>query len=359
MRLSFLLWLGWFSMIEAAVIGVRSDDELRAALLKLQNGDTLQIAAGSYTSGRQVRGISGLTVEGLLSTRPEGGPALRPRFVGGTVGWQFSRCPGLRLRHLTLTGQSSNGLNLDDGGERTRPIEGITLQDIEITDIGPAGNHDGIKCSGLLGLRIVDCKLQGWGGQGIDFVGCHDSVIRNCTFIGKAGFTATAAIQVKGGSSNILVEHCQFRNAGERALNLGGSTGLDYFRPPLASYEAKGLTVRNCVIEGSLCAAAFVGVDGALFERNTILFPEKWVFRILQETVGARFVSCRDVTIRDNRIIFRRDQVQVDINLGANTAPETFVFQGNRWFAEDRPERSKPKLPSPETGGTYGEDPRP
>jgi hypothetical protein len=154
------------------------------------------------------------------------------------------------------------------------------------------------------------------------------------------------------------VEKCHFINAGERPVNLGGSTGLDYFRPPTAAFEGKDLTVQDCIIEGSSCAAAFVGVDGALFTRNTLLYPEKWIFRILQETTGPRFPPCRNVRITDNKIIFRRTQVQIEINIGSNTAPESFAFKNNHWFAEDRPDRSKPKLPVEESGGLYGQDPR-
>jgi hypothetical protein len=40
-------------------------------------------------------------------------------------------------------------LNLDDGGDLANPVTGITIEHVEISDIGPKGNHDGIKCSGL------------------------------------------------------------------------------------------------------------------------------------------------------------------------------------------------------------------
>ncbi|MCB1091974.1 MAG: hypothetical protein KDL87_10605, partial [Verrucomicrobiae bacterium] len=177
-------------------------------------------------------------------------------------------------------------------------------------------------------------------------------------FIGREGFSATAGVQLKGGCSEITVEKCHFTDAGERPLNLGGSTGLEYFRPQEAKYEAASLIARENVIEGSLCAAAFVGVDGAEFTDNTLLYPQRWIFRILQETTAPGFVPCRKVRIAGNRIVFRRSQIRSDINVGAHTAPETFTFEGNHWFAEDRPEASKPQLPVEESGGVYGKDPR-
>lgn len=349
MRALLSLLLG--SLAAADEVIVRDADSLRAALRDLKQNTTLKIAPGDYPGGHSVSGVEKLTIEAFDPKNP-------PHFNGGGNAWQFSRCKDLTLRNLRISGQTGNGLNLDDGGDLANPITGITIAHVEISDIGPKGNHDGIKCSGLDKLTVRDCIITGWGGQGIDFVGCHHSLITGCRFIGKEGFTASAAIQLKGGTSDITVEKCHFTNAGERPINLGGSTGLPYFRPQDAKYEAARLTVRDNVIEGSLCAAAFVGVDGAEFASNTILFPTKWIFRILQETREPGFAPCRNVLIKDNKITFRRSQVQIDINIGDGCEPETFRFANNRWFAEDRPDRSKPKLPVEEKNGVYGVDPR-
>jgi hypothetical protein len=332
----------------AETIVIKDPATLRATLADLKPHTTLQIAPGDYPGGHHITGIEHLTLEALDKNNP-------PRFIGGNTAFQFSRCPHLTLSHLHITGQSANGLNLDDGGQLDSPTPGITLDHLEVSDIGPTGNHDAIKCSGLKQLTIRDCSITGWGGQGIDFVGCHDSLITNCRFTGKPGFTASAAIQLKGGTSGIIVEKCRFLNAGERPLNIGGSTGLAYFRPPGTQHEAASIVVRDNHIEGSLCAAAFVGVDGAEFSNNTILYPTKWIFRILQETREPGFAPCRNVLIKNNRITFRRSQVQTDINLSDGTAPETFRFESNHWLAEDLPARSQPKLPTQETAGTYGQ----
>ena len=345
------LFLICASLATADEIIVRNDEALRLVLRKLKPATTLRIAAGEYAGEHHVSGIVDLTIEALDPKNP-------PHFKGGGNAWHFSRCKNLTLRNLRISGQTGNGLNLDDGGDQANPATGITLERIDISDIGPRGNHDGIKCSGLDKLTIHDCTITGWGGQGIDFVGCHHALITGCRFRGKEGFTASAGIQLKGGTSDVIVEKCRFTNAGERPINLGGSTGLPYFRPPDAKHEATRLIVRGNTIEGSLCAAAFVGVDGAEFSDNTILFPTKWIFRILQETREPDFVPSRNVSIKSNRIIFRRSQVQTEINISDGTAPETFRFEGNAWFAEDRPPASKPKLPSEEVGGRLGVDPR-
>lgn len=335
----------------AAEVEVRTPTELKAALQAPVPGTILKIGSGEFPGGWAVSGAQHLTVEALDAK------AL-PVFRGGNTGWHFSRCDDLTVRGLVIAGQADNGLNIDDGGQRDHPVKGVTIENVEVREIGPKGNHDGIKLSGIEDFTVRDCTVEGWGGQAVDMVGCHRGLVTNCEFRGKDGFSATAGIQMKGGTSEIIVEKCRFLQAGDRPVNMGGSTGMDYFRPPGAKYEARALTVRDCVFEGSECAAAFVGLDGGTFSGNTILYPEKWIFRILQETRAEGFPPCRNVVVRDNRIVFRRSQVATEVNIGEGTAPETFEFTGNRWFAEDRPEQSKPKLPVAESGGKYSSDPR-
>jgi hypothetical protein len=45
------------------------------------------------------------------------------------------------------------------------------------------------------------------------------------------------------------------------------------------------------------------------------------------------------------------------VNVGPNTAPQSFTFAHNLWFAADQPERSQPDLPVVESGAVVGRDP--
>jgi hypothetical protein len=76
-------------------------------------------------------------------------------------------------------------------------------------------------------------------------------------------------------------------------VNIGGSTGIPYFRPPLDQWpagvpksEARNIVVEGNTFIGSLSPICFVGVDGATVRFNTIYKPGKWAFRILQETTA-------------------------------------------------------------------------
>jgi hypothetical protein len=295
--------------------------------------------------------VARLVVEAADPKRP-------PEFVGGVNAWQFSRCDGLVLRNLVCRGQTGNGLNIDDGGEMKTPVRGVRIEKVTVFETGPRGNFDGIKCSGLTDLVIEDCRIEGWGGQAIDFVGCRDAIIRRCRITGREGFSQATGPQFKGGSENVVIEDCVLVNAGQRPIQAGGSTGVDYFRPPGAKYEARRITIQRNVIAGGECAAAFTGVDGAVFESNVVVNPTRWVFRILQETRLDGFPRCRNVVVRSNVIVFQRSGLRGDVNIGDGTAPETFRFERNCWFAGDNPQQSRPTLPGKVAGEVHGQDPK-
>jgi hypothetical protein len=348
MRLPPLLALLFLpTTLSAHVLEATDDATIDSSIAKLQAGDTLRIAPAEYRRRHSVTGIANLTVEGFDPEKP-------PMFKGGSEAWHFSRCPSLSLRNLACSGQSENGINIDDGGEMTRPVEGVLLENVSVSDTGPDGNFDAIKCSGLDRLTIRGCSISGWGGQAVDLVGCHDVLIQSCKITGKPGFSQHTGPQFKGGCRHVILEKCTFKDAGPRPIHVGGSTGLDFFRPHDAPYEAADIVIRDNRIEGGECACAFTGVDGAEFTGNTIIRPTKWIFRILQENTGERFRHCGNVKISGNTITFRRAEIQSEINVGENTAVSTFRFDRNRWLAEDQPAKSQPSLPVEETDGIYG-----
>ncbi len=349
---ALVAWLILLPVAFGEVVEVKDAAELRTALAAARGGDVIRIAGGDYPGGHFVSGVRGLTVEAADPENP-------PHFKGSAQAFHFSRCPDLKLRHLRVSGQTANGINLDDGGPENERVTGIVLENLHVSDIGPSGNHDGIKCSGLADLVIRDCTIEGWGGQAIDLVGCHRVRISGCRFVGKPGFSQHTGPQAKGGSEEVTIENCTFVDAGMRPIQAGGSTGTDYFCPPGAKYEARRIFVRGNRIEGGDCACAFTGVDGAEFTGNTIIRPRRWIFRILTENDAEGFPPARNVVVSANTIVFRRDEISSVINIGAGTAPETFRFSGNRWYAEDAPDRSRPDLPVEETGGIYGEKPQP
>lgn len=346
-------------------IMVSSVEQFTQAVRSARPGTTIRVAPGEYRAGLFFNGVRGEQGKPVVIAAAD--PKKPPVFRGGGSGLQFSGAAHLELRDLTITGATDNGLNLDDGGERSKVSHHITLRNITVRDIGPTGNRDGIKLSGLQDFRLENCTVDRWGsaGQGIDMVGCHRGVIEGCTLRHTAEDNP-AGVQAKGGSRNITIRGCRFENAGGRAVNIGGSTGLEFFRPTLdlspgtpRNFEAADITVEGNTFIGAGTPIAFVGVSGATVRRNTIYLPKRWAFRILQETTERSFLPCGKGVFTDNLIVFRSDQwVSGGVNIGPGTAPETFTFARNFWYCVDRPGSSRPELPTPEKDGVYGVDPQ-
>jgi len=138
-------------------------------------------------------------------------------------------------------------------------------------------------------------------------------------------------------TASIRIIQNVFRNTEQRAINIGGSTGLQFFRPPLPdpivdAYEAKDILVHSNVFIGNWAPIAFVGCIDSKVINNTFFKPENWAFRILQETTEPGFLACSDNTFANNIIYLESDLTEV--NIGPNTAPETFILSHNLWYNE-------------------------
>ncbi len=343
---------------EVREVRVTSRDELIRALRNARPGTVIRIAPGTYRGGLSASNLQGTKEHPIVVTALDKSDP--PHIVGEAVCLHLRRPAYVQLRHLVLRDARVNGLNIDDGHDPERPAQHITLDHLHVRDIGARGNNDGIKLSGVDHVTMTDCTVERWGdsGSAIDMVGCHDGVIHGCVFTFRSD-NAANGVQTKGGSARIVIRRCRFNNAGGRAVNIGGSTGDDYFRPHDASFEARDITVEDCTLIGSMAPIVFVGVDGATVRHNTLYRPGRWIVRILQESDGPRFVRCRNGTFENNVIVFRSDEVRTIVNVGANTAPESFAFSGNYWYCLDNPGRSGIlNLPVRETDGHYGEDPQ-
>jgi hypothetical protein len=202
---------------------------------------------------------------------------------------------------------------------------------------------------------IRHCRFQGWGGSAIDMVGCHQGVIEDSQFLGKKGFSQANAVQIKGGSRHVTVQNCYFKDAGERAINIGGSTDIEFFRPKAGDYEAKDIVVAGNRFVGSWAAVAWVTADGGHVHHNTIYMPGRWVMRILQETNSPQFKPSHGGLFEKNLIVYDKRTLSF-ANVGPRTAPKTFTFRRNAWFRTDGATRVR--LPAAETGAVLGVDPK-
>lgn len=335
---------------------VRDSKQLNHELSQAQAGTKIRIEPGVYNGGLYFKNLNGEPDKPIIISAAD--PKQPPIIDGGNESLHLSDVSYLEIHNIIISNNKYNGINIDDGGTYDTPSHHIILREIIVRDIGPNGNRDGIKLSGVDDFIIENFFIERWGngGSAIDMVGCHRGVIKNCKFKYKNEVQANG-VQAKGGSSNISILECYFENVGSRSVNIGGHTGLDFFRPSSQGFEAKDIKVERCVFIGSQAPIAFVGVNGASVRFNTIYRPKRWVIRILQESNSEGFVPCSNGAFTDNIITFRSDEINTIVNIGPNTEPKTFSFLRNFWYCIDNPTKSKPILPASEIDGIYGIDP--
>lgn len=339
---------------------------VEAAAQAAAPGTAIRIHAGTYPGGLHIAGLAGTDGAPIWIGGAPGED--RPVFDGGDVAMQLSAMRYVVVHDIEVRNMVQNGINLDDGGATSDPdaTRFVVLRGLYIHDIGTGGNNDCLKMSGVNDYVVQGSEFSvcggGSAGSAIDQVGCHHGVVAYSHFHDLAA--SGNSVQTKGGSEDVEVWGNVFDHAGERALNMGGSTGFEYFRPPLdpgsVNAEARNIRAVANVFIGSMSPVALVGCVDCLVAHNTIVDPEHWVLRVLQETTSTgeyQFAPSGDNRVVNNIVVFSRALVGTVVNVGPDTAPETFEFANNLWFATDQPDASDPQLPAPEQDGVVGVDP--
>jgi len=343
------LFASQYAVAGDSVFYVSNIKDLRDAVRNLEPGDEVLIGPGIYKGGFSVAGLQGTKINPIVIAGKD--PDYPPVFSGRGEAVKLSNIAYVKLKNLRINDFTGNGINIDDGGNLERPSHHVIIENIFIKEIGPKGNYDAVKMSGVDDFIIRGCHIEGWGGSGIDLVGCHRGIIQNCLFIGVPGYRTKNAVQIKGGSHNILVQETVFLNSGERAINIGGSTGIAYFRPQLVDFEAKSVIVAGNRFIGGNAQVAWVTSQDTHVHHNIFYLPEKFVGRILQETKDKYFKPSQKGHFEANLVV-TDDRTKTFFNVGPHTAPESFVFTHNAWYRFNSQE--KPKLPTRELDGIYG-----
>ena len=274
-----------------------------------------------------------------------------------------SRSPTSNFATSSTTGSTST-----TAARFATPATNITLRNITVRDIVNAGNHDGIKLSGVNNFLVDGVRVLNWGtgGSAVDMVGCHDGLVQNSLFAHTNASNGGTTLQPKGGSKRITFRANRIElppDAG-RAVQAGGSTGTQFFRfvDGDSGYEADEIVAEGNVIIGGSSAFSWVNIDGGVFHHNVVHRPYRWVARILNENQGSARSSIRKMaSLHDNRIVFNDtgSEFSTAVNVGSGDAcRSSYSFARNRWLnlANPTPAGSTPTLPTPEVGGIYGGD---
>ena len=312
-------------------------------------GDTILFRAGVYPGGEYISNLKGTNNKKIYIIAENNDVLIK----GGNTAWQISDPENLLIKGFRFEGQSANGVNIDDAGTYNTPATYIDIIDCKFGKINASGNNDLLKLSGIDNLKIENCEFYdaSAGGSMIDMVGCHNVEIYDNSFV-NAG---SNAIQAKGGTKDVIIQRNYFNKCGQRAINIGGSTGLEFFRPLNANYESANIYVYSNIFIGSIAPIAYVGTINSEVINNTIINPEKWVIRILQENTNEGFAKCSNNSFINNVVYHGNNAANPSVNIGGNTMPETFIFSNNVWYNHEDTYWAGPNLPTSDKNFIYAD----
>ncbi|WP_455207612.1 right-handed parallel beta-helix repeat-containing protein [Kaarinaea lacus] len=321
-------------------------------------GTRINLQAGTYPADGSIGNLHGTANEPIAIVA--NGDVVFDA-TGATFALHFSDPRYVVLQGFTVRNSMAHGINIDDGGTYDTPAEHIIIRNLTFRNIGTGGNHDCLKMSGVDRFLVLNSEFDDCDhGEAIDMVGCHEGVVKGNFFHN----IPINAINTKGGSSDILLQGNRFADIASRAINAGGHTGFDYYRPVDAPYEGARIRMLANIFErvgqNSGASVSFTGCDHCVFANNTIIEPRSYIVRILQERQEERFVPSRYGYFINNIILFNTSDIGSYVNIGGGTAPETFTFGNNLWYALDNANFSGPNIPSsipPETGSIVQQNP--
>ncbi len=343
---------------QAATREVSTAAEFHTAILASGPGDEIVLSPGRYAGRFEFIGKQDLRVRSLDPANPGIIDA-----AGVGEGIKMSRVTGIELRDLVVENAAFNGINIDDvAGGIIQTSSDIRLLGLTLRK----GGGNAIKMAGVDNFLIDRAQIVGWAPSdtAIDLVGAHNGLIQR-SYLENTNPGSGTGIQTKGGSANVVIRANRLVNANERAIQIGGETGLQFFRPqPPGTVEARGIVAEGNVIlhngnqgQGIRAAVSFINTEDGLFRNNVVYRPSLYAVRILRENWQPGFIDTQKGVFKENLFVWNGFDLDDAVNVGPGTLPKTFVFSGNRFYNAAFPSQSKLPLPTVDATATYGVNP--
>jgi hypothetical protein len=305
---------------------------LQAALQQASPGTRINVAAGQYPPAGPIRALQG-SAEAPIAIVGQGDAVIDGELSeAATVGLHLSSARHVVIDGLRIVNTPGPGIRVDDGGDQVTPSGSIILRNLDIVEAGREGAAGCLALHGVEHFRIVDSGFAACGqGAAIDVVAGQQGFISANTFRD----TPRAAVQIRGGSSDVVIHANRFLGIRHRSVNLGGYTEPSDRRPADAGYEAARIHVlSNLFYRSGDAAIAFAGCIECLAAHNTVLDPQGHVVRLVEEHPA--LALGRDSRFINNLIAFRADDIRGYVTPDRQSEPETFALGWNLWYARDR-----------------------
>ena len=263
---------------------VSNTTQFSTALAAATTGDDIVLQPGVYGGGHYRANLDHVTIR---TPTPDSGDYRRRQQRHG-----LSDPSNVTLSDLVFRNQVDNGLNIDDAGTYDTPANNITIRNVTVRDIVTAGNHDGIKLSGVNDFlsRTSKCSIGAPAEAQVDMVGCHRGLIQNSNFTHTNAANGGTTLKPKGGTKDrhVRANRIDLPRGSGRGVQAGGSTGTQFFRfvDGDSGYEANRITAEGNVIIGGSSAFSWVNIDGGFFTTTSSTGLVSGSLRILNENQG-------------------------------------------------------------------------
>ena len=261
------------------------------ALVYAKPGDSILLKPGTYSGLR-------ITDNNLNGTADKpiwigGIPGMeRPVLDGNNAGASFVDCTYIVLHDLevrnNMTDPEATGIQVyaSDTSQWPNPlVRDFVFRNLYVHDI----NYQQFKFSDLTDFWLFDCEISKDGnGQSapIDSVG---GVGRGVIAYNYLHDFVNIGIQLKGNTFDVDIYGNLFKNTGQQAINIGGSTGRQFFRPSILDddvaaanmYEASNIHVYSNIFTNVNAPVAFWSSDNSYFVNNTVTGIKSQTFRLL------------------------------------------------------------------------------
>ena len=316
---------------------------------------TLTKAVAAATPGTAIR-IKPGTYDTALYTNDLHGTEENPIWIGGIPGQErpvltsekgaitINRGSYIIIHDLEVTGSEIHGIHVNDGGDNNNfeAAHHFIFRNIYNHEIGDSC----FKFAGLNYSWLFDCEVErshigGRESAAIDSVGCHYNTVAYNYIHDVLGI----GVSFKGGSYEADIFANLFVNIGTSAVNMGQTTGDDFFRPSLKKdgtmYEAHDIRTYSNIFIGGESSFSFICATNCYAVNNTVIMPRSFLFRVLNTDEAdsrklANAGSPHDNTIANN-IFYYGDSLRDPMNVGGKTSPATFVVQNNIFYFVNRP----------------------
>ncbi len=205
------------SQSHAEVFHVKPTDDLAKIAGNAKPGDEIELAAGVYgaTTLTSVRGEAGkpITIRG-----PKGPQFAEFDAKDGPYALRLNQCTFVTVENLIAWDAKDAALDVLTLGPKAEQIQ---LRNIGFGFRNTARDSIGIRVSGVRGLTIDKCRVNGVGGCGVYLEQVEQAIVSALDCHPRTRMQQQTGIVVGGPSKDVIITRCVFRYGIKSTLSIG------------------------------------------------------------------------------------------------------------------------------------------